>query len=54
MKNYLRGAKGDRAPSFNILMVEIEKILDEIGDKLGNICKKNEKTDFQHPLEQYT
>ena len=36
----LRGvSKGAQAPSLNILMVEIGKILGEIGDKSGKICK---------------
>ena len=49
----LRGAKGARAPSLNILMVEIGKILGEIGDESGKIYKTSRKTDFEHPLEQH-
>ena len=45
------GGKGAGAPSLNTLMVEIGKILSEIGDKSGKICKKTDKTDFEHPLE---
>ena len=37
-------------PSLNILMVEIGKILGEIGDKSGKICMNLGKTDFENPL----
>ena len=46
-------AKGARASSFNNLMVEIGKMLGEIGDKSGKNCKKTGNTDFDHPLEKY-
>ena len=34
-------------------MMEIGKMMGEIGEKSGKFCENTGKTDFEHPFEQY-